>query len=85
MHTAEEWTSLLDACGRRCVRCGVPEIQARGGLCRDHIIPLVAGGSDAITNIQPLCCRCNSSKTLDSTDYRPAALVAALQGSTHGP
>ena len=44
-------------------RCGVyrgqyPDMK----LTRDHVIPLTKKGTNFITNIQPLCRSCNSSK-----------------------
>lgn len=56
-HTHQEWIDLLEKCGHRCVSCG-----QKKKLSKDHIIPLIKGGSDFITNIQPLCRECNSSK-----------------------
>jgi len=56
-HTREEWMALVERCGHKCVCCG-----ERKKLTRDHIIPILAGGSDYIANIQPLCRECNSSK-----------------------
>jgi 5-methylcytosine-specific restriction endonuclease McrA len=56
-HTHEEWTDLVEKCGHRCVRCGEAK-----PLTKDHIVPLIKGGSDYIENIQPLCQPCNSSK-----------------------
>jgi 5-methylcytosine-specific restriction endonuclease McrA len=38
-------------------------------LERDHIVPIYQGGSDAITNIQPLCKRCNCAKGPETTDW----------------
>lgn len=64
-HTNAEWAELLELTGHRCVKC-----LATGNLVKDHITPIYQGGSDAISNLQPLCIRCNSSKTSDSTDYR---------------
>jgi 5-methylcytosine-specific restriction endonuclease McrA len=66
-HTVAEWEELKGACGRRCLCCG-----RRVKLTKDHVIPLTAGGTDAIDNIQPLCQPCNSSKGARCVDYRPA-------------
>lgn len=67
-HTEDEWELMLDACYHLCVRCYADE-----PLVRDHILPLcVAGSSDHIENIQPLCWSCNSTKGAgNSRDYRP--------------
>lgn len=56
-HTREQWEALVARCGNRCACCGLQK-----KLTRDHVVPLVAGGSDYIENIQPLCRECNSSK-----------------------
>lgn len=55
--TLEEWNQLLCKHEYKCVHCGY-----NGKLTKDHIIPLTKGGSNYITNIQPLCQSCNSSK-----------------------
>jgi len=71
-HTAAEWKSLVRACENACVICGIPESQLNGGaLCKDHIVPIYAGGSDGIENLQPVCRQCNSGKGSDRTDHRP--------------
>lgn len=55
--TAEEWNKLVEGCGGRCVMC-----RKKAKLTIDHIRPLSKGGSNYISNIQPLCMSCNSSK-----------------------
>lgn len=55
--TLEEWNQLLCKHEYKCVHCGYT-----GKLTKDHIVPLTKGGSNYITNIQPLCQSCNSSK-----------------------
>jgi len=65
-HTAREWEEMK-AYFDCCVRC----LRGDVSLERDHVIPVCLGGSDAITNIQPLCLRCNSSKGPEAKDYRP--------------
>lgn len=69
-HTAAQWEALKAQYGYRCLCCGVcePEIT----LTADHIVPLVHGGSDDVSNLQPLCLSCNSRKGhWRATDYRP--------------
>jgi 5-methylcytosine-specific restriction endonuclease McrA len=56
-HTEAEWAALCELTGHRCARC-----KEKKPLSRDHIVPLSRGGSDDITNIQPLCRECNSKK-----------------------
>jgi 5-methylcytosine-specific restriction endonuclease McrA len=58
-HTEAEWKDLLQRCKGRCARCR----RRSKELQRDHVIALTKGGSDHITNIQPLCSRCNRSKS----------------------
>lgn len=56
-HTLAEWESLRLAHGGKCANCHEPK-----PLTKDHIVPLSKGGTDYITNIQPLCRNCNSRK-----------------------
>jgi 5-methylcytosine-specific restriction endonuclease McrA len=67
--TEKEWLELLEECGGRCLSCGRAE-----DLSADHITPLCLGGSNAISNIQPLCCECNNAKGAEVLDYRVASL-----------
>lgn len=65
-HVQSEWDRLVHQTGGVCLRCG------KIGVVKDHIIPIYQGGSDAISNLQPLCRACNSQKGPDTTDYRQA-------------
>lgn len=56
-HTFEEWQELKAKFNNLCVNC----LESKP-LTKDHVIPLSKGGSDYITNIQPLCRNCNSKK-----------------------
>jgi 5-methylcytosine-specific restriction endonuclease McrA len=64
-HTKKEWKDLCDRYGNICLACGEPEI-----LTEDHVMPVSRGGTDYISNIQPLCQSCNSKKSTNATDYR---------------
>jgi hypothetical protein len=43
-----------------CKNCGVS--QSEKLMTVDHIVPRIKGGTDDLSNIQPLCISCNSSK-----------------------
>jgi len=64
-HTFTEFLVLCEAAEGRCLGCGkeVP-------LTEDHIMPLALGGSDDISNIQPLCKSCNSRKGAKIVDFQ---------------
>lgn len=67
-HTLSEWEATKRAHAFRCAVCN-----KRKALTRDHIIPVTRGGSDDITNIQPLCLSCNASK-----GNRPDSVLVAF-------
>jgi 5-methylcytosine-specific restriction endonuclease McrA len=68
--TTHEWFSLVALYGNKCLACG-----ASKDISIDHVVPLSKGGTNDITNLQPLCRACNSSKGTNATDYRPAIAV----------
>lgn len=59
-HTLDEWLHLKASNAYLCVNCGNMEPFIK--LTEDHIVPLSKGGDNFISNIQPLCRSCNSSK-----------------------
>jgi 5-methylcytosine-specific restriction endonuclease McrA len=63
--TLSEWQSLCNKYGNICLSC-----KETKPLTIDHIKPLSKGGSNNISNIQPLCGSCNSSKGANEKDYR---------------
>lgn len=56
-HTFEEWKKLCEKFDNKCAKC-----KEAKKLTKDHIKPLSEGGTDYISNIQPLCRSCNSRK-----------------------
>jgi 5-methylcytosine-specific restriction endonuclease McrA len=78
-HTASQWEELKKNVGYMCLCCkrNEPEIK----LTEDHIIPLSRGGTDDISNIQPLCQSCNSRKHVKTINF----LIISAQFSTAPP
>lgn len=69
-YTAADWAAILLEHGHKCARCG-----AGGKLTVDHVIPLVQGGSNWPSNLQPLCLSCNCSKQDRAERWRDGRLV----------
>ena len=67
-HTRDEFLKLVLRFDNFCPACGFKF--ATSDLTEDHVVPLSCGGSDCITNIQPLCAPCNSRKRNKTMDYR---------------
>jgi HNH endonuclease len=73
--TAAEWQTLKRQYRHRCVSCWKheSELKALGRkLVPDHIVPLVKGGLNHITNLQPLCHGtggCNNRKSAKYQDF----------------
>lgn len=65
-HTPAQWRALKAKYGGICLCC-----KQRKKLTRDHVKSIKLGGTDVISNIQPLCISCNSSKGAKEIDYRP--------------
>ncbi len=72
-YTTAEWQALCEQYGHRCLACG-----ASVPLTVDHIVPISKGGSNDISNIQPLCMPCNLQKGVRAIDYRPKDDILAL-------
>ena len=56
--------------GERCLRCNSIE-----KLSLDHIVPVNKKGDNTISNLQTLCCSCNSWKSDKIIDFRNGARV----------
>ena len=64
-HTANEFEILCKEYDYRCLCCG-----SDNKLTEDHIVPIAKGGTNDISNLQPLCMSCNASKQDKIIDYR---------------
>ncbi len=59
-HTSADASAILERQKHKCVYCAADLRKA--GKHLDHIMPLVLGGSNAVSNLQYLCPSCNMSK-----------------------
>lgn len=75
-HSYEEWKELKAEYGFMCLNC--KKVEPTISLTEDHIIPLSKGGSDDISNIQPLCKICNLHKFVKVIDFRELELTEKL-------
>lgn len=64
-HTLEQVDALYVRQKQKCAAC---RISLHGIFHRDHVVPLAAGGSNDISNIQLLCPDCNRSKGARSNE-----------------
>ena len=74
--TVEEFEALCEKYNNLCLRCGAKDVL----LTPDHVVPLSLGGSNLISNIQPMCGSCNSWKNVKVVDYRPDKVSSAEVG-----
>lgn len=66
-HTIKQWQALKLKYNYLCLCCKKQEPFIK--LAADHIVPLSIGGSNDISNIQPLCKSCNSRKHIQIINY----------------
>lgn len=67
VHSKSEWELKKEEYNFTCPSCKKSEPEIK--LTRDHILSLSNGGSDDISNIQPLCVSCNSRKATKTIRY----------------
>ncbi len=67
-HTREDFLKLVLEFNNICPACNKELDTSK--FTEDHIVPLSCGGSDYISNIQPLCAPCNAGKRNKTINYR---------------
>jgi hypothetical protein len=68
-YTGQQWRDLKDFYNHTCLCCGKQEPEIK--LTPDHVVPVARLGTSNISNIQPLCMKCNQAKATRVIDYRP--------------
>src|SRR3990167_4466169 len=66
-HTLEQWQELKKKYNYMCLCC--KKVEPFITLTQDHITPISKGGNNDISNIQPLCARCNCQKYTEIKSY----------------
>ncbi len=62
-HTGADRVAVFECYGYRCAHCAEDLLRLpRAQRHIDHVVPISRGGSNCISNLQPLCGRCNCSK-----------------------
>ncbi len=79
-HTEAQWDVVLHLSQNMCLQCLRPATMTR--LSKDHIVPITAGGSDDIMNLQPMCRDCNIQKGRGIQDLRGSALAGMIYDAT---
>jgi hypothetical protein len=71
-YTTQEWLALKEQHGNICLCCKRHQSELDRVLEQDHVVPITKGGTNWITNIQPLCHDCNGmgGKGTKTIDYR---------------
>jgi hypothetical protein len=58
----DKWSAVVSQYKNACAACGVAPDE--NGFQQDHKVPRARGGTDVITNWQPLCDSCNNTKSV---------------------
>lgn len=64
---AEQWIAKVCKLGNKCLSCGISGENKK--LTIDHKTPVKHGGTNDISNLQPLCLDCNKSKFTKIIDF----------------
>jgi hypothetical protein len=67
-HSGQEWEDLKKLYNYMCLCCKQQEPFIK--LTEDHITPISRGGTNDISNIQPLCSSCNRRKYVSTINYK---------------
>jgi 5-methylcytosine-specific restriction endonuclease McrA len=63
--TGKQWLDIKTHFGFLCVYCGRDDLL----LTKDHVLPVLLGGSHTMSNIVPACSSCNSKKGTKSIPF----------------